>query len=112
MPNQFSKYCSDYYKNGDPFLYIKYKYLCPCAKDPEIYPSIKDNYRKEYAIAKQIIVKKQEQQRQDFVNYVAHYNYAANCKNNRQLRRGVPNADVQNIYKLFSHVANNSSGSI
>jgi hypothetical protein len=102
MSNNFSQYCSDYYKNGNIFLKNKYKWLCPCSENPNLYPDIKNNYRKDYQITKQILLEEEKRQQVFFVNFLAKYNYVAN--GNRQFKRSISNSDVSNIYSLFRYV--------
>jgi len=105
MPNnQFSKYCSDTYKNGNIFMQNKYKWLCPCAENPTLYPSIKNDYRRDYQITKKILLEEQrlEENRKNlqFASAIQHYIYETNG-NSQSKRRTYNTNNIENTYNVL-----------
>jgi hypothetical protein len=104
MSNYFSQYCSDYYKNGNIFLKNKYKWLCPCSTDPSLYPLIKNDYRREYQITKNILLKEEQLQRIIFIKYVESSVYQTN--GSRYLKRRVTNSQINDVYNFINTYSN------
>ena len=102
MVNKFSKYCGDYYKYGNVFLKNKYIWLCPCAENPNLYPIIRNSYRKDYQITKNILLEEERLQRLRFIYSVEALNYVSNS--NRLLKRGTNSSEIASIYSFYKRL--------